>query len=94
MADNRKQWLTECDPGSFVDHNIKRLSYRDFIHKELIHFSNADCLRSIPSVLDGLKPGQRKILFAGQFEAECWNILIEFLPPPFPLRGPRTPFFR
>ena len=64
MADNRKQWLAECDAGSFVDHNIKKLSYRDFIHKELVHFSNADCLRSIPSVLDGLKPGQRKILFA------------------------------
>jgi len=30
----------------------------------LIHFSIADNLRSIPSVVDGLKPGQRKILFA------------------------------
>jgi DNA topoisomerase-2 len=47
-----------------VDHNIKRLSYEDFINKELIHFSIADNLRSIPSVVDGLKPGQRKILFA------------------------------
>ena len=32
--------------------------------QELIHFSNADNVRSIPSVVDGLKPGQRKILFA------------------------------
>jgi DNA topoisomerase-2 len=47
-----------------VDHSIKELRYVDFIHKELIHFSNADNLRSIPSVIDGLKPGQRKILFA------------------------------
>ena len=47
-----------------MDHNIKRLSYEDFINKELIHFSIADNLRSIPSVVDGLKPGQRKILFA------------------------------
>jgi len=47
-----------------VDHNVKRLSYEDFINKELIHFSIADNLRSIPSVVDGLKPGQRKILFA------------------------------
>jgi len=29
----------------------------------LIHFSNADNLRSLPSVIDGLKPSQRKVLF-------------------------------
>ena len=32
--------------------------------QELILFSRADCVRSIPSVVDGFKPGQRKILFA------------------------------
>lgn len=64
MADQRKQWLAQFDPDVCVDHNIKVLTYQDFIHKELIHFSNADNLRSIPSVIDGLKPGQRKILFA------------------------------
>ena len=32
--------------------------------EQLIHFSNADNVRSIPSMVDGLKPGQRKILFA------------------------------
>ena len=31
--------------------------------QELILFSRADLERSIPSMLDGLKPGQRKILF-------------------------------
>ena len=48
----------------FVNHNIKELSYVDFINKELIHFSNADNLRSIPSLIDGFKPGQRKIIFS------------------------------
>lgn len=33
------------------------------MNKELILFSNADNERSIPSVVDGLKPGQRKVLF-------------------------------
>jgi DNA topoisomerase-2 len=47
-----------------VNHDIKELRYYDFIHKELIHFSNADNLRSITSLLDGLKPGQRKIMYA------------------------------
>lgn len=32
--------------------------------QELISFSHADLERSIPSMVDGLKPGQRKILFS------------------------------
>jgi hypothetical protein len=32
--------------------------------QELILFSRTDLERSIPSVMDGLKPGQRKILFS------------------------------
>jgi DNA topoisomerase-2 len=35
-----------------------------FIDTELVHFSVADCVRSIPSALDGLKPSQRKVLHA------------------------------
>ncbi len=31
--------------------------------QELILFSRADLERSIPNMVDGLKPGQRKILF-------------------------------
>lgn len=36
---------------------------KDFINRELILFSIADCARSIPSMVDGLKPGQRKVMF-------------------------------
>lgn len=57
-------WLSSYDKDTFVDHNVKRLTFNNFIHKELIHFSISDNLRSIPSLVDGLKPGQRKILFA------------------------------
>jgi DNA topoisomerase-2 len=46
-----------------VDQDVDDLPYTDFINKELIHFSIADCVRSIPSLVDGLKPGQRKILY-------------------------------
>jgi DNA topoisomerase-2 len=63
-ADYRKEWLSNYNPKIFVDHNLKDLRLLEFINKELIHFSNADNLRSIPSVIDGFKPGQRKILFA------------------------------
>lgn len=64
LADDRKKWLETYNPNKFVDHNYKTLFYQDFIHKELIHFSVADNMRSIPSVMDGLKPGQRKIIFS------------------------------
>ena len=58
LADTRKDWLTTYDPvTTFVDHSQETLRYKDFVNKELILFSVADCLRSIPSLCDGLKPG-------------------------------------
>lgn len=63
-ADARKEWLGKFVPGTFLDHSTKSISYTDFVNKELILFSMADNLRSIPSVVDGLKPGQRKVIFA------------------------------
>ena len=62
-ADERKEWLRQFKPGTFLDHSVDKISYTDFINKELILFSMADNMRSIPSVIDGLKPGQRKVLF-------------------------------
>ncbi|KAK8945392.1 DNA topoisomerase 2 [Platanthera guangdongensis] len=59
----RKNWLRQFEPGTYLDHKEKLISYSDFVNKELILFSMADLQRSIPSMVDGLKPGQRKILF-------------------------------
>ncbi|CAL5345039.1 unnamed protein product [Camellia sinensis] len=50
-------------PGTYLDQKEKLIKYSDFVNKELILFSMADLQRSIPSMVDGLKPGQRKILF-------------------------------
>ncbi|ROW16813.1 hypothetical protein VPNG_01567 [Cytospora leucostoma] len=63
-ADARKQWLQKFVPGTFLDHSTKSITYTDFVNRELILFSMADNLRSIPSVMDGLKPGQRKVIYA------------------------------
>ncbi|KAH1306527.1 DNA topoisomerase 2 [Aspergillus fumigatus] len=62
-ADERKEWLRQFKPGTFLDHSVDKITYTDFINKELILFSMADNQRSIPSVVDGLKPGQRKVLY-------------------------------
>lgn len=63
-ADHRKEWLRQLEPGTFMDHTAKEISISDFINKELILFSQADNVRSIPNELDGMKPGQRKILYS------------------------------
>ena len=63
-ADDRKEWLRQFKPGTYLDHSTREITYTDFVNKELILFSMADNLRSIPSVVDGLKPGQRKVLYA------------------------------
>lgn len=62
-SDKRKRWLGNYDKNIYLDVKENRVSYQDLIHKELIHFSIYDNLRSIPSLCDGLKPSQRKILY-------------------------------
>ncbi len=63
-ADDRKEWLKNFVPGTFIDHARAQIPLRDFINHELILFSQADNIRSIPSIVDGFKPGHRKIMFA------------------------------
>lgn len=63
-ADDRKEWLKLYEPGTVLDPKLTEIPISDFINKELILFSLADNIRSIPSVLDGLKPGQRKVIYA------------------------------
>ena len=62
-ADERKTWLSTYDRKSCLDTNETSVTYTEFIHKEFKHFSNADNDRSIPSIVDGLKESQRKVLF-------------------------------
>lgn len=62
-ADDRKEWLQGFQPGTYLDSDMKVIPISTFINKELILFSMADNIRSIPNVLDGFKPGQRKVLY-------------------------------
>ena len=63
-ADDRKEWLRAFEDGTFMDHSVDEIPIEDFVNKELILFSRADNVRSIPCAVDGFKPGQRKILFS------------------------------
>ena len=54
---------SEWQPSTHLDQTGKLIKYSDFVNKELILFSMADLQRSIPSMVDSLKPSQRKILF-------------------------------
>ena len=68
-ADDRKVWLLE---NTAKDANqlevpygsVKQLDITDFVHKDLVNFSLADLKRSIAHMADGLKPSQRKVMFA------------------------------
>lgn len=62
-ADDRKMWLDDYNQDSILDINQSSVSISDFINKDLIHFSNYDNHRSIPSVFDGFKPSLRKIMY-------------------------------
>jgi len=47
-----------------LDHRLVEIPYSDFVNRELILFSMADNIRSIPSIANALKPSQRKIIWA------------------------------
>ena len=66
-ANDRKAWLLNYEKNKIPDFNKKVISTKDFVDEELIHFSNEDNDRSIPSLIDGFKPSQRKVAF-GSFK--------------------------
>lgn len=68
FADDRKKWL-ECfnpNPEFSLDDGGKmiKMNMSSFLDNEVIKFSHDDCKRSIPSLFDGLKQSQRKVLFS------------------------------
>ena len=67
LSDDRKEWLTKhmASPPPCVPYGqVAKLSVSDFIHRDLANFSAEDIKRSIPHVADGLKPSQRKVIYA------------------------------
>ena len=64
----RKQWINESiiklsNKELRTNYKIKKVPISTFINHELVTFSIADCNRSLPSMIDGLKESQRKVLY-------------------------------
>ena len=65
FEDNRKEWIKEnTGKNVSLDFTILKQTISQFVNHELINFSIADLERSIPNMMDGFKPSQRKVLFA------------------------------
>ena len=64
-ADSRKEWILSATRSfQSLDYKQKVISIEELINQELVLFSIQDNVRSLPSLVDGLKPSQRKILYA------------------------------
>lgn len=62
-VENRKEWLLNYKSNINFDKFKIKHTYDSFFNNEFIEFSMSDNIRSIPSIMDGLKPSQRKILY-------------------------------
>lgn len=75
LLDQRREWLTQhmnemeswksCSKQScnLYTAGTRELSFSDFVNLEYVHFVNYDNVRSMPSVVDGFTPAQRKVFF-------------------------------
>jgi len=64
-VNQRKEWLINYDPDNILQlEPPTTITLKQFVNQELIHFSNYDNIRSIPLIIDGFKPSQRKVIFA------------------------------
>jgi len=72
-SEKRKKWILACKENEYLkQESVGKITYKDFVEKEFVLFSAANCRRAIPSFVDGLKPSQRKVLF-GCFKRNLWT---------------------
>ena len=76
LTHERKRWIGNAKDAP---NNANKVSVSDFINRDLIWFSVSDNVRSIPNVMDGLKPSQRKVLYACRKRANNSEIKVSQL---------------
>lgn len=74
-VDQRKDWLMNhmdetkrrkeigLSERYLYEKDTRTVTFSDFINVELVLYSNYDNVRSIPNMIDGFKPGQRKVVY-------------------------------
>lgn len=68
----RKKWIEKYDPNrnretlDDTKESVVKFSVTKHLNEELVKFFFNDCARTLPSVFDGLKTSQRKILFTAK----------------------------
>ena len=69
MANCRKGWISSYlmrKEANNINYSLSEkpfVNYYDFITHQLVEYASSNVIRSIPSIMDGLKPSQRKPLY-------------------------------
>ncbi|KAF3607446.1 hypothetical protein DY000_02051147 [Brassica cretica] len=62
--EKRKEWIRNNNQvDSLPGPRGNKITYKEFVNNELVLFTIANLQRSIPTMFDGLKSGERKIIF-------------------------------
>ena len=63
-ADARKDWiLANVATPPVPDYSVAQMTTTDFVNRDLVNYSIYSVQRALPGVKDGLKTGQRKVIF-------------------------------
>lgn len=62
-SNDRKDWILANKKPVEMEYDLKRCTFDSYLDRELVQFSIADLKRSIPHLMDGFKPSQRKVLY-------------------------------
>lgn len=80
LSNDRKEWIrTNSGKEIYLDTQVKQIPVSNFVNKELILFSIEDCERSIPNIMDGLKPSQRKVVYGSLLKNTMEEIKVDQL---------------
>lgn len=72
MSDDRKYWIENRNIIQGIE-NLKDMEISNFIDNEFIEYCVSNIERSIPRLVDGLKPSQRKILWTLLMKENGYN---------------------
>ena len=77
-VEERKTWLNKLEKNTFLDYaeaQIEGMKYSQFINRELILFSQADSIRSIPNIFDGLQPHRyHRVFYCHRAQGLHWQV--------------------